>query len=86
MGSKVVPLRLDDEIIEFIDYLVRLGIYRNRSEALRSLIEIGVRKYRSISYLVKAVDKLFVIEQRKGDIPIRLDGALKQLLAERDRF
>jgi Arc/MetJ-type ribon-helix-helix transcriptional regulator len=79
MGSKVVPVRLIDE-------LVRLGIYKSRSEALRDLIRIGAKHVEQIREIAKAVDKLFELEREEGDIPIRLEGALKQLLSGRERF
>ncbi|OYT40264.1 MAG: hypothetical protein B6U89_02635 [Desulfurococcales archaeon ex4484_58] len=32
------------------------------------------------------VEKLFEIEKKEGEIPIKLYGAVKQLLSEKDRF
>ena len=86
MGSQVVPVRLDDDILRFIEELVRLGIYKSRSEALRDLIRIGARRVGKVKVIVEAVNKLFELEKEEGDIPIRLEGALRQLLAERERF
>jgi len=86
MGSKVIPVRLDSDTLRLIEELVRLGIYSSRSEALRDLIRIGARHVRKISVIAEAVDRLFELEGREGDIPIRLKGALRQLMAERERF
>ena len=86
MGGQVVPVRLDREVLELIDMLVRLGIYSSRSEALRELIKIGVREFRWAAKVAEAVEKLFELEKEEGDIPIRLEGALRQLLEERGRF
>ena len=36
--------------------------------------------------VVEAANRLFRIEEEEGDIPVRLDGALRKLLAERERF
>ena len=44
LSSKVIPVRLDDEVLKFIEELVRLGIYSSRSEALRDVIKIGIEK------------------------------------------
>ncbi|ADI31966.1 ribbon-helix-helix domain-containing protein [Staphylothermus hellenicus] len=82
MCSRVVPLRLSSEILEKIDKLVELGVFRSRSEALRKLIRVGLRNYERITRIAKAVELLFEMEKERG-IPIRLDGALKQLLEER---
>ena len=86
MGSKVIPVRLNDDTLRFIDELVRLGVYNSRSEALRDLIRIGVRRVRRVKVIAEAVNKLFELEKEEGDIPVRLEGVLRQLLAERERF
>ena len=86
LGSKVIPVRLDDETIEFVEELVRLGIYSSRSEALRDLIRIGIENMKQIKSVVEATNKLFKIEEEEGDMPIRLGGALRKLLTERGRF
>jgi hypothetical protein len=36
--------------------------------------------------IAEAVNKLFELEKEEGDIPVKLGGALKQLLGERERF
>jgi len=86
MGKQVVSLRLNDDILSFVNLLVKLGIYNSRSEALRDLIKAGIRSFENIAKIAKAVEKLFDLEKEEGDIPIRLNGALKQLLEERNRF
>ncbi len=86
MGSLVVPLRLDPETLELIDKLVELGVFSSRSEALRELIKAGIERYESLARIGEAVDRLFEMEKRRGEIPVRLDGALKRLLEERGRF
>ncbi len=86
MGSRVVPIRLDEETLRIIDTLVRLGIYGSRSEAVRELVKLGAEKVGKLSRILEAVEKLFQLEEEHGDIPVRLDGALQQLLEERGRF
>jgi len=86
VGSKVVPVRLDDDLLKLVDELVRLGVYSSRSEALRELVRIGTRYISEIKIVAEAVNKLFELEREEGDIPVRLEGALTQLLAERERF
>ena len=39
MTSKSIPIKLKKEIIEKIDYLVKVGRYPNRSAAIREIIE-----------------------------------------------
>ncbi|RUM47901.1 MAG: CopG family transcriptional regulator [Hyperthermus sp.] len=86
MGSKVIPVRLNDDTLRLIEELVRLGIYSSRSEALRDLIRIGARHVRRIKVVAESVDKLFELESKEGDIPIQLRRALRRLIAERERF
>jgi len=84
--ARVVPVRLDDEILSFIEFLVEIGIYNSRSEALREIIKAGIKNFEKEAKIAKAVEKLFELEKLEGDIPIKLPGALKQLLDERERF
>ncbi len=83
MSSRVVPLRINREILETIDKLVELGVFSSRSEALRELIKIGLKNYEKITRIARGVEKLFELEKEMGEIPIKLDGALKQFLEER---
>lgn len=36
--------------------------------------------------VIKAVEKLFELERNEGDIPVKLEGGLGELLSERERF
>ncbi len=86
LGSQVVPVRLDRELLEFVDALVQLGVFGSRSEALRELISAGLEELKWVPKVVEAVEKLFELEREEGDVPVRLDGALKELLEGRGRF
>ena len=84
MGSRVVALRLDDETLKLIDELVRAGLFSSRSEALRELVRAGAEKFSGLAKIVEAVERPFELEGELGDIPVRLDGALKRFLRERE--
>ena len=84
--TRVIPIRLDNDVIGFIDMLVELGIYSSRSEALRDLIKMGMEEFGWIAKVEEAVEKLFKLEEETGSIPIRVEGALEQLLKERSRL
>jgi len=86
LGSRIVPVRLDKETLAFIDTLVKLGVYSSRSEAVRNLIRAGAEKHKWALDVAKAVDELFKMEKDLGEPPIKLNGALKNLLRERGRF
>ena len=86
MGSRVFPVRLDEGDIKQVDLLVRLGVFRSRSEALRMLIRLGVENLEELVEVSEALERLFELEREEGEIPIRLDGVLRMLLSERGRF
>ena len=53
-------------------------------EALRKLIETRPKNYRNHARIAKGIDKLFEIERKRREIPIKFKGALKQLLLDRN--
>jgi len=84
--GRVVSVRLDPELLEEVDALVRAGVYASRSEAIRALVEAGLEKIRRARLIAEAVEKLFELERREGKPPIELRGGLQQLLEERGRY
>ena len=86
MGSKVIPVRMEGNVLKFIDDLVKLGLYKSRSEALRELVKAGMKNLEDYKEIVDAVGKLFKLEEKLGKIPIEQPGTLKKLIAERERF
>ncbi|RLG58407.1 CopG family transcriptional regulator [Candidatus Geothermarchaeota archaeon] len=84
--GKVVPVRIDESVLKFIDDLVKLGIYRSRSEAIRELIKAGMKDLKDYKEIADGVERLFKIERKLGKIPIELPGMLRELIAERERF
>lgn len=85
MKSKVVPLRLEEEVLKAVDMLVKLGVYKSRNEALRSLVKKGLENTQEIKAVAEAVRKLFEIERLEG-MPVKLEGALTKFLEERERI
>ncbi len=84
MGSQVVPLRIDKEVLDAVDRLVELGVFRSRTEALRELVKIGLKAYEKLTRIAEGVERLREIEEKEGEIPVKLDGGLKMLLEERE--
>ena len=80
MAGKVVPVRLDRELLEFIDELLRLGVSKSRSEIIRMLAKAGAERYRELSDVSRAVEKLFEVERKTGRIPVELRGGVRELL------
>lgn len=62
---RVIPLRLDNEVLRFVDMLIDLGVYSSRSEALRDLIKIGIEEYRWMTRVYEAIEKLFKLEDEE---------------------
>lgn len=76
---KVVPIRLDDRILKDLDLLVKAGVYKNRSDALRKIIESGMRKVETeIDYL----RKIDAIIDRLIDSELDFGGTLRRSLEE----
>ncbi|MEM1548396.1 MAG: ribbon-helix-helix domain-containing protein [Thermoproteota archaeon] len=86
MSSRTIPVRLRAEELRQVDALVELGIFDSRSRALRELIKLGIEGLDEVSEVASALRKLFELEKKEGSIPVKLPGALKQLLSERERF
>ncbi len=84
VGSRVVPVRLGEDELKKIDELVKHGVFRSRSEAIRELVRLGV-KLAYVSEVLEAVERLFELEKVEGRIPVELGGATRQLLEERER-
>ncbi len=87
MSSRVVPLRIDKEVIEAVDRLVGLGVFHSRTEALREIVKAGLaglKAFEKLTRIAEGVEKLLEIEEKGGKVPIKLDGALKMLLKERE--
>ncbi len=81
---KVVPVRLDERKLRDIDLLVKTGVFRNRSEALRRMIESGMKEIESeIEHLMK-IDE---IVDRIMNTELNFGGILRESLEEvRDRW
>lgn len=85
MTSRIIPVRLRERELKWIDQLVKKGIFRSRSEAIRELLSLGIENLSYLSELSIALERLFELEKSEGEIPIDLSGATRQLLEERER-
>jgi len=81
---KVVPVRLDERKLKDIDLLVKAGIFKNRSDALRKIIESGMKDVESEIEHLRKIDE---IVDRIMDSELNFDGILRESLEEvRDRW
>jgi Arc/MetJ-type ribon-helix-helix transcriptional regulator len=76
---KVIPVRIDDKKLKNIDMLVKSGIYKSRSEALRKILEIGLEEIDEEIEYIKKIDK---IVDKIIDSELNFDGALRKSLEE----
>ncbi len=77
--TETVPVRIDKEILDTLDLFVKLGFYKNRSDAIRELMKKGMEareEAKELGRIVKIVERLD--NARKGD--------LSGLELERERF
>lgn len=59
--TETVPVRMDRDMLESLDLLVKTGLYPNRSEAIRELMKKGFDSLdgpRSLGRLVKLIREL----------------------------
>jgi Arc/MetJ-type ribon-helix-helix transcriptional regulator len=72
----VVPIRLSRKDARKLDLLVRLGLYKNRTEAMRAMIEATADEQlnrRILTDRVKeALSELLQAEKRHGENPLRI--------------
>jgi len=77
--TETVPVRIDKEILDTLDLFVKLGFYKNRSDAIRELMKKGMEareEAKELGRIVKIVERLD--STRKVD--------LSGLELERERF
>jgi len=76
---RVIPVRIDDKKLKNIDMLVKSGIYKSRSEALRKILEIGLEEINEEIEHIKKIDR---IVDKIIDSELNFDGALRKSLEE----
>lgn len=56
-------MRIDDRKLKFIDLLVKSGVYKSRSEALRKILEICLEEIDAdLKKIDKVVDEIMRLE------------------------
>jgi len=84
MAMTVVPIRLSRQDARKLDLLVRLGLYDNRSEAMRSMIQATaddqLSRYMLNDRVKEALNELLQAEKRHGENPLHI--ASKKTAAE----
>jgi len=82
----VVPIRLSREQVRKINLLVKLGIYSNRSEAIKSMLEqsidLEVQRYLVNPKVEQAVKALLTYKGGQDPIKLTTRKAAAELVAE----
>jgi Arc/MetJ-type ribon-helix-helix transcriptional regulator len=84
----VVPIRLSRQDARKLDLLVKLGVYRNRTEAIRAMIHAKadehVSRYMFDEKVLRVLDELLKQETRTKASPLRIltDKTAAQIVAE----
>jgi Arc/MetJ-type ribon-helix-helix transcriptional regulator len=56
--TETIPVRMDSDTLKTLDLLVRMGLYSNRSEAVRGLMRRGLDSQRELRALGSLVEKI----------------------------
>ena len=68
-----VTTRLDDELVNMLDILVKLGIFKSRSEAIASILEMTLLDHKDkFKQLATEITKLERIQDRAKDIALEV--------------
>jgi Arc/MetJ-type ribon-helix-helix transcriptional regulator len=68
-----VTARLDNEIVDMLDILVKLGIFKSRSDAIASILENTLLDHRDrFKQLTTEISRLEKIQDRAKDIALEV--------------
>ena len=85
MVNKIVQIRMERGDLEFIDFLVKAGICKTRSDAIQYLVSLGISSSKKLPQIIRVVEELKK-KNKKGEYSIELPGATGILMSGRDRF
>lgn len=85
MAKQTIQIRIDEDTSQFVEKLLRSGLFKTKSDALRYLLSMGISAASKFPDIAEKVKRLKSIERSTGKSPIVLTDGLKELLAERDR-
>ncbi|MFH0848769.1 MAG: ribbon-helix-helix domain-containing protein [archaeon] len=85
----VVPIRLSREQIRRINLLVKLGMYSNRSEAIRSMLEhsmdLEIQRYLSSPKVERTVKAMLAYKGSQRPLTLATRKTAADLIAESRR-
>ena len=86
MAKETIQIRIDEDTSRFVERLLRSGLFKTKSDAIRHLLSKGISASVEFSEITEKVKELKSLEKSAGRTPIELTGSLEELLSKRDRF
>ena len=86
MAKETIQIRIDEETSKFVNRMLRSGLFRTKSDAIRYILLAGINAAAKFPEVSEKVEKLRSMEKTTGRLPIELSDGLKDLLVNRDRF
>lgn len=88
MGKEVLPVRLDREIIDILEEIVKAGFFPDKSKAARELLKLGLEKFNEdmMARISSLVDIAIKIERDAKEPAITVPKLREMLILERDRW
>ena len=86
MAKETIRIRIDEETSKFVNRMLRTGLFRTKSDALRYILSAGITAAAKFPEVSEKVERLKSRQKTSGRPPIELSGSFKDLLVNRDRF
>ena len=86
MAKETIRIRIDEETSKFVNRMLRTGLFRTKSDALRYILSAGITAAAKFPEVSEKVERLKSMEKASGRLFIELSGSFKDLLVNRDRF
>ena len=80
MAKETIQIRIDEDTSKFVDGLLRAGLFKTKSDAIRHLLSKGMSASVEYSEIAEKVKKLKSLDKSTGEPPIELTGSLHELL------
>ncbi|MCL4342112.1 MAG: hypothetical protein M1431_08480 [Candidatus Thermoplasmatota archaeon] len=86
MAKETIHIRIDEETSKFINRMLRSGLFRTKSDALRYILSAGITSASNFPDVSEKVERLKSMEKTTERPSNELSGSLKEILVNRDRF
>ena len=63
MVNEIVQIRMERGDLEFIDFLVKAGICKTRSDGIRYLVSLGISSSKKLPQIIRVVEERDILPQ-----------------------